>query len=212
MSQPGATAGTLATSAVGLGGPGIASGVALLSAQISGGVPGGALLAQAGPASGVVVPGAGAAVAGASPLDALISPAQRLLIAGLSALEARALVQAAQVQLHAQDSDIVVQYKLGLATWAAEAARPAEDFRALPAAVRTVAMGYLGVDTAWAEPLQNAFLASAFTLCQRAAWAADPALSHGGILFAGRLAFLNIMCSIGESAGVGASSRSTVRD
>jgi hypothetical protein len=133
-----------------------------------------------------------------------------LLITSPPVQAAQVPVQAAQALLHAQDSDIVVQYKLVLATRAAEAARPAEDFWALPIAIRMAAMGYLCVDSAGLEPLQDAFLSSTFTLCQRAAWAADPALSHG-ILSTRRRAFLNLMRSIRESSGGATSSRARMQ-
>jgi hypothetical protein len=146
---------------VGMGSLGVVLGTALANSQGSSVALGGAPIPPLVPAGAVWFHCAAPAVAVGSPLDILVSPAQRLIIAALPALEARALVQAPQVPLHALDSDNVVQCKLVLAAWAADATRPAEDFRALPTAVRTAALGHLCVDAALAEPLQDAFLPSA---------------------------------------------------
>jgi hypothetical protein len=107
--------------------------------------------------------------AGASPLGSMVAPAQVLIIAGLPRAAALALVQAAQVPTQVGDSDDTVRHKLTIAVWAAETLRSPLDFRGgLRTSVRTPALDYLGVDATWAEPLQDAFLTSALTRCQRA--------------------------------------------
>jgi hypothetical protein len=94
----------------------------------------------------------------ASPLDSMVTSAQALIIAGLPLAAALALVQALQVPTQVGDSDDTVRRKLTIAVWAAETLRSPLDFRGLPTSVRTPALGYLGVDATWAEPLQDAFL------------------------------------------------------
>jgi hypothetical protein len=99
----------------------------------------------------------------------MVAPAQVLIIAGLPRAAALALVQAAQVPTQAGDSDDTVRHKLTIAVWAAETLRSPLDSRSgLRTSVRTPALDYLGVDATWAEPLQDAFLTSALTRCQRA--------------------------------------------
>jgi hypothetical protein len=121
---------------------------------------GGAVQAQGGPQAQQPV--------GAPPLDSMVTPAQVLVIAGLPLTVALALVQAAQVPTQVGDSDDIIRRKLTIAVWAAETLRSPLDFRGLPTTVRTPALGYLGVDATSAEPLQDAFLTSALTLCQQA--------------------------------------------
>ena len=105
----------------------------------------------------------------ASPLGSMVTPAQVLIIAGLPRAAALALVQAAQVPTQVGDSDDTVRHKLTIAVWAAETLRSPLDFRGgLRTSDRTPALDYLGVDATWAEPLQDAFLTSALTRCQRA--------------------------------------------
>jgi hypothetical protein len=101
----------------------------------------------------------------------MVAPAQVLIIAGLPRAAALALVQAVQVPTQVGDSDDTVRHtgKLTIAVWAAETLRSPLDFRGgLRTSVRTPALDYLGVDATWAEPLQDAFLTSALTRCQRA--------------------------------------------
>ena len=99
----------------------------------------------------------------------MVAPAQVLIIAGLPRAAALALVQAAQVPTQVGDSDDTVRHKLTIAVWAAETLRSPLDFRSgLRTSVRTPALDCLGVDATWAEPLQDAFLTSALTRCQRA--------------------------------------------
>ena len=146
----------------------------------------------------------------ASPLDSMITPAQVLAIAGLPFAAALALVQAAQIPTQVGDSDGVIRGKLTVAVWAAETLRSTLDFRSLPTAVRVPALGYLGVDAAWAEPLQDAFLASALALCQQAPWAADPGQSQG-LLSGHRMAFLALMRQIGTVTSSAATSRARLQ-
>jgi hypothetical protein len=84
------------------------------------------------------------------------------------------------------------------------------DFRGLPTTVRIPALGYLGVDATWTEPLQDAFLTSALMLCQQAPWAMDPALSHG-LLSGARMAFLVLMKRIEAATGGAAASRARLQ-
>jgi len=121
---------------------------------------GGAVQAQGGPQA--------QQTAGASPLGSMVAPAQVLIIAGLPRAAALALVQDVQVPTQVGDSDDTVRHKLTIAVWAAETLCSSLDFRGLPTSVRTPALGYLGVDATWAEPLQDAILTSALTRCQRA--------------------------------------------
>jgi len=108
------------------------------------------------------------------------------------------------------DADDVIRGKLTIAVWAAETLRSALDFRGLSAAVRTPALGYLGVDAAWAEPLQDAFLSSALTLCQQAPWAVDPGQSQG-LLSGSRMAFLALMQRISAVTSNAATSRARLQ-
>jgi hypothetical protein len=140
----------------------------------------------------------------------MVTPAQVLAIAGLPFAAALALVQAAQIPTQVGDSDDVIRGKLTVAVWAAETLRSTLDFRGLPTAVRVPALGYLGVDAAWAEPLQDAFLASALSLCQQAPWAVDPGQSQG-LLSGHRMAFLALMRRIGDATSGAATSRARLQ-
>ncbi len=181
---------------------------------------GGAAQAQGGPQAQQPA-GAGGAVqaqggpqaqqpAGASPLDLMVTPAQVLIIAGLPLAAALALVQAAQVPTQVGDSDDTVRRKLTIAVWAAETLRSPLDFRGLPTVVRTPALGYLGVDATWAEPLKDAFLTSALTLCQQAPWSLEPGQSQD-LLSGARMAFLVLMRRIEAATGGAATSRSRLQ-
>jgi hypothetical protein len=145
--------------------------------------------------------------AGASPLGSMVAPAQVLIIAGLPRAAALALVQAAQVPTQVGDSDDTVRHKLTIAVWAAETLRSPLDFRGgLRTSVRTPALDYLGVDATWAEPLQDAFLTSALTRCQRAPWSLDPGQSQG-LLSGARVACLVLIGELRRQPGGGTSAR-----
>ncbi len=188
------------------------------SGQIAG--AGGAVQTQGGPQAQQLAGAGGAAqaqgvpqaqqLAVASLLDSMVRPAQVLAIAGLPFAAALALVQAAQIPTQVGDSDDVIRCKLTIAVWAAETLRSTLDFRSLPTAVRAPALGYLGVDAAWEEPLQDAFLTSALTLCQQAPWSVDPGQSQG-LLSGPRMAFLALMRRIEAATGSAATSRARLQ-
>ena len=133
----------------------------------------------------------------------MVAPAQVPIIAGLPRAAALALVQAAQVPTQVGDSDDTVRHKLTIAVWAAETLRSPLDFRSgLRTSVRTPALDYLGVDATWAEPLQDAFLTSALTRCQRAPWSLDPGQSQG-LLSGARVACLVLIGGLRRQPGGG---------